>query len=191
MLIEEVLFMTKFLVLVVALSGLVSCTDKTANTDPNDQFKGSFASQKKEKVTKAGFWSSWSRDVVKQQVVVSVQDGVYHEYKVTSEDGDDYELKERVFRYTKKQDGSYEMILVADECGEIARTAAEQKKKAQTFKPVVDQSSLKTVSGDVVKRVSDEEHRKLVADIEKNKALDKYDYGCNGTVRTMTNWWNK
>ncbi len=176
--------MGKLLVVAFALCALVSCTDKESNKD-DDHFSGSFASQKKQKVMmKQGFWNTISRDVVTEQVVLSVADGVYHEYKVTSEDGSSYELAEKVFRYKKRQDGSYDVIQVANECGEIKQSQAQQQKNQKIYKSVATKEGSKTMSGDSVKRITDEEFKKLVSDIEKNKKQDLYDYGCS----TLWHW---
>jgi hypothetical protein len=124
---------------------------------------------------------------VKEQVVLNVADGVYHEYRVTSEDGDDFELSEKVIRYKKLPDGSYEMLQVADACGEIKQNAVDQKKNTKNFKATTTEQTSKTVTGVTVKRISDEERRKLVSDIEKNKANDMYDLDCSTVWRWITN----
>lgn len=187
--------MKKLISLFVFLS-LVACSDNSEHPqDKKGQFEGFFMSRKTTKTREPGpvAWKSglMIEKITETLILLRVQEGVYHEYQVVTTNSGTPLLSEKTYEYTQKQNGIFEIILVADTCGDVKTSSLYD---LQEFKPMLSERSMQTVDGVIVVKITQAEYDKLATPIEVNKSKDLYKTDCSPTTRkvknTATDWWN-
>ncbi len=187
--------MKKYVSLFIATC-FIGCSDNSEHPqDKSKQFEGFFTGRKVTMTREPGpvAWKSGLMIEKKSEMVIllRIQDGVYHEYQITTVNNGTPLLVEKTYEYTQKSNGTYEILQVADTCGELRTSSLYD---TQQFKPASTERSMQTVDGLMVQRISEKEFVNLATQVEVNKEKDLYKKDCNNTARQIQNtsasWWD-